>query len=122
MVFVASRVAQTVIARGLPPAPALAHGYDLALRRVPSLTRLLVLGGAVTAPFWIGAIFLPFALAALTAALPALWLYAALTRLVGADGRLRGGDSARRRGASSRTAAPSPTEPPRQRSVTCRRP
>jgi len=88
VVFVASRVAQTVIARGLPPAAALAHGYDVALRRLPSLTRLGLCGGLVTAPFWIGALLLPFGLAALVLALPALWLYAALTRLVGADGRL----------------------------------
>ncbi|HEY1586026.1 MAG TPA: hypothetical protein VGH63_10090, partial [Polyangia bacterium] len=36
VIFAASRVAQTVIARGLPPAPALAHGYDVTLRRLGS--------------------------------------------------------------------------------------
>ena len=44
VVFAASRVAQTVIARGLPPAAALAHGYDVTLRRFASLSRLALLG------------------------------------------------------------------------------
>lgn len=91
VVCAASRVAQTVIARGLPPAPALAHGYDVALRRAPSLTRLALLGAIVTAPLWIGALLLPFALGALFAAVATLWLYAALSALVGSDGRLSTG-------------------------------
>lgn len=88
VVFTASRLAQTLIARGLPPAVALAHGYDLALRRVPSLTRLGLRGGIATAPLWISAIFLPAPLGALAVAVAALWLYAALALLAGADARL----------------------------------
>lgn len=91
VVFAASRVAQTVIARGLPPSVALMHGYDVALRRFPSLARLGLLGVLVTAPFWIGALLLPFALGACVAAVAALWLYAALSTLVGADPRLATG-------------------------------
>ncbi len=88
VVFVASRVAQTLIARGLPPAPALAHGYDVVLRRFPSLARLGLFAVACTAPFWIIAFLAPAPLDGLVLGLAALWLYAALAALVGRDGRL----------------------------------
>ncbi len=88
VVFTASRVAQTVIARGLPLAPALAHGYDVVLRRFASLARLGLWGAAAAAPFLLGALFLPFPLGALLLGFVALWLYAALATLVGRDGRL----------------------------------
>ena len=88
VVFAASRVAQTVIARGLPPAAALAHGYDLALRRLPSLLRLIVVGSLAATPLFIGAALLPFPLGSILVGLVALWLYAALSLLVGNDARL----------------------------------
>ena len=86
--FAACRIAQTLIARGLRPAAALAHGYDLTLRRVPTLTRLGLVALLVAAPFWIIALVAPAPLGALAVAVPALWLYAALTLLVGRDPRL----------------------------------
>ena len=82
VVFGASRVAQTEIARGLPAAAALAQGYDVALRRLGPLVALLLLGVVVTAPLWITALLLPFPLGAVAVGLAALWLYAALTALV----------------------------------------
>ncbi|HEY2745445.1 MAG TPA: hypothetical protein VGL86_12500 [Polyangia bacterium] len=88
VVFAASRVAQALIARGLPSAAALAHGYDVVLRRFPALARLALLALAVTAPFWIIALLVPAPLGGLVLGLPALWLYAALATLVGRDGRL----------------------------------
>ncbi|HEX6835681.1 MAG TPA: hypothetical protein VF334_03860 [Polyangia bacterium] len=88
VVFAASRIAQTVIARGLPPAAALAHGYDVTLRRFPSLARLGLAGLVASAPSWIMAIWVPAPLGALAVGVAALWLYAALTRLVGRDPRL----------------------------------
>jgi hypothetical protein len=88
VVFAASRVAQALIARGLPPAAALAHGYDVVARRFASLVRLALAGGVATAPILIVALLMPFPLRALLFALAALWLYAALTTLVGRDGRL----------------------------------
>jgi len=88
IVFAASRVAQTVIARGLPPAVALAHGYDVTLRRLPALLRILVVGGLLGTPLLFVALLLPFPLGTALAALVALWLYAALTLVVGADSRL----------------------------------
>ncbi|MGZ3429631.1 MAG: hypothetical protein ACXVCV_23435, partial [Polyangia bacterium] len=87
-VFAASRVAQTVIARGLPPAAALAHGYDLLLRRFPSLVRLALAGTIATSPLVAAALWMPFPLGAALAGAAALWLYAALATLVGRDGRL----------------------------------
>lgn len=88
VIFAASRVAQTVIARGLPAAVALAHGYDLTLRRLGSLVGLALLGVVVTAPLWISALLLPFPLGAVAVGVAALWIYAALSALVGRDGRL----------------------------------
>ena len=91
VVFAASRVAQTVIARGLPAAVALVHGYDVVLRRFPSLARLALAGVIVAAPLLVAAAVLPFPLGAALAGLAALWLYAALAILVGRDGRLSSG-------------------------------
>ena len=88
IIFAASRVAQTVIARGLPAAVALAHGYDVTLRRLGRLVGLALLGMLATAPLWISALLLPFPLGAVAVGLAALWLYAALAALVGRDGRL----------------------------------
>jgi hypothetical protein len=88
VVFAASRVAQTVIARGLPPAVALAHGYDVVLRRLPTLARLGLLGALASAPLLLVATRLPFPLGAALVGVAALWLYAALATLVGRDGRL----------------------------------
>lgn len=90
-VFSASRVAQTMIARGLPPAVALAHGYDVTARRLPSLVRLASFGGLVTAPLLVAGALLPFPLGVACAGVAALWLYAALTVVVGADARLSSG-------------------------------
>lgn len=86
--FLAARVAQSLVARGLPPAPALAHGFDVALRRFPSLARLALAGVGATAPFWIVALLMPWGLRQVLLALAALWLYAALIVLVGRDARL----------------------------------
>jgi hypothetical protein len=91
IVFAASRVAQTLIARGLPPVPALAHGYDVALRRLPALLRIVVVGGLCALPLFVIAALLPFPLGSALVGLVALWLYAALTLLVGGDARLAGG-------------------------------
>jgi hypothetical protein len=88
VVFAASRVAQTLIARGMAPAAALARGYDLVLRRFASLARLALAGGLVTAPLVALALLLPFGVRELLLGLTALFFYAALTRLVGSDGRL----------------------------------
>ena len=88
VVFTASRVAQTLVARGLPPAPALAGGYDVVLRRLPSLARLGLFALLIAAPGWISAPFLPAPLGGLVVGFAALWLYAALATLVGRDGRL----------------------------------
>lgn len=88
IVWAASRVAQTVIARGLPPAAALAHGYDVTLRRFASLARLALVALPLTVPFLIVALVVPAPLGGLVSGLPALWLYAALATLVGADSRL----------------------------------
>src|SRR5205823_1127435 len=41
VMFAAARVALVLVARGLPPARALVHGFDVVLRRLPSLLRLL---------------------------------------------------------------------------------
>jgi hypothetical protein len=90
-IFAASRVAQTVIARGLGPAVALVHGYDAVLRRFASLTRLALLGAVVAAPLFAVALVVPFPLRAALAGFVALWLYAALSTLVGRDGRLSTG-------------------------------
>jgi hypothetical protein len=89
--FAASRVAQVVIARGLPPAVALAHGYDVVIRRLPSLVRLALLGGLATAPFFVVAAFMPFPLGSALVGIAALWLYAALAAVVGSDARLATG-------------------------------
>jgi hypothetical protein len=84
-------LAPALLPRGLPAATALAHGYDLVLRRFASLARLALFGALVTAPVWVGALLLPFGLRAALLSLVALWLYAALTTLVGRDPRLTTG-------------------------------
>lgn len=86
--FAAARVAQTLIARGLPPAPALAVGFDVVLRRFATLARLALLGVAAAAPLWTIGLFAPPPLGGLVTGFVALWLYAALVVLVGRDGRL----------------------------------
>ena len=91
LVFGAARVAQTLIARGLPPATSLVHGCDVVLRRFATLVRLALLGALAVAPLLAVAVWLPFALRAALASLAALWLYAALALLVGRDGRLSTG-------------------------------
>lgn len=88
LVFAAARVAQALIARGLPAAPALAHGYDVALRRFASLARLALLGLVATLPIHLAAAWLPTPAAAPLEALAALWVYAALVALLGRDPRL----------------------------------
>ncbi len=92
--FAAARVAQTLIARGLGAATALTHGLDVALRRLHTLLRLGLTASLWTAPLWISALVLSSWASPLAASLVALaivWSYAALVRVVGADGRLRGG-------------------------------
>ena len=89
--FLAARVAQTLIARGLGAATALTHGFDVALRRLQTLLRLGITASLWTAPLWLLSLVLPSPLAAPLTALAIVWSYAALVRVVGADGRLRGG-------------------------------
>ena len=91
VVFAASRVAWTLIARGMLPAVALAHGYDVVLRRFATLARLALAGLLVAGPAAALTLLLPLLLAAPLWALVALWLYAALASVVGRDGRLVGG-------------------------------
>jgi hypothetical protein len=86
--FAAARVAQTLIARGFGPGAALAHGLDVALRRFGALARLGLTALVWTLPLWLAAFFLPSPLAAALVTLALLWSYAALVRVVGADGRL----------------------------------
>jgi hypothetical protein len=88
LTFVAARVAQVLVARGLHPAPALVHGLDLALRRFASLARLGLAAGLATAPLWLLALLMPAPLAAMLAAIAALWSFAALAQVVGHDSRL----------------------------------
>ncbi|MDB4965679.1 MAG: hypothetical protein JWN44_1368 [Myxococcales bacterium] len=88
IVFMGARVAQALIARGFQAAAALGHGLDVALRHFGALTRLGLLGLVVAAPFAAAAWVAPFGLRALLVAFVGLWLYAALTTLVGRDGRL----------------------------------
>jgi len=54
--FAGARVAQTLVARGLGPALALAVGLDLTLRRGPSLTRLALGLAWRTLPLTLGAL------------------------------------------------------------------
>jgi hypothetical protein len=88
VVFCAARVAQVLIARGLLPGPAIAAGFDLLLRRFASLCRLALAGGLASLPIVIVALLCPFGLRAALFGLAALWLYAALSTVVGRDGRL----------------------------------
>lgn len=91
VLFGAARIAQTVIARGLPTAVALAHGCDVVLRRFASLSRLALAGSIAVAPLLAAALWLPFGLRAALLGLAALWLYASLATWVGRDGRLATG-------------------------------
>jgi hypothetical protein len=87
----AARVAQSLVARGLPLGLALVHGCDFTLRRFPSLVRLALSALALTSPLFLLAVWAPFPLAAALLTLGGLWGYAALIRLVGADPRLASG-------------------------------
>lgn len=87
-VFAATRVAQVLIARGLPTATALAHGYDVVARRFASLARLGLAGLLATSPLLVAALVAPVGLRDALFGLAALWLYAALDTVVGGDGRL----------------------------------
>jgi hypothetical protein len=100
VLFASTRVAVVLVARGVPAAPSLASGLDVALRRLPSLVRLgallcgatlpLVLAGGLAALCaWRAVDSAPFAsVAAACLQLAALWSYAALSALVGRDPRL----------------------------------
>ena len=67
------------------------HGYDLTLRRFPSLVRLGARLTLMTLPLVALALFMPAPFAAVCVALASLWSYAALSALVGSDPRLSGG-------------------------------
>jgi hypothetical protein len=103
--FAAARVGIALAVRGLRPAPSLIHGYDVALRRLPSLVALLLRIAFSSLPLWLAAgvlrlfaagvaprvevIFSAAAAACLGAAV--LWAYASLVAWVGRDARLAGG-------------------------------
>jgi hypothetical protein len=103
--FAAGRVGIALAARGLKPAFALVHAFDLALRRFPSLLRLALRLCLATWPFLVTAAALTLAARpaspraeALLGALrsgalgaAALWGYAALVGFVGRDPRLARG-------------------------------
>jgi hypothetical protein len=103
--FAAARVAIALGVRGLRPAPSLIHGYDVALRRLPSLLGLLLRVAFTSLPLWLGAGLLrvlaaaasPRASVILSAAAAAclgaavLWAYASLVAWVGRDARLANG-------------------------------
>jgi len=87
----AARVAQALVARGLPAAAALVHGLDWTYRHAGLLARLVLATALVTAPLALGAALLPAPLGAPLWALGGWWAGAGRVRLVGADGRLRFG-------------------------------
>jgi hypothetical protein len=103
--FVAARVGIALAVRGLRPAPSLIHGYDVALRRFPSLIALLLRVALASTPLWLAALVLrvvaaaasPRASVMLSAAGAAclgaavLWAYASLVEWVGRDARLTHG-------------------------------
>jgi hypothetical protein len=91
LAFAAARVAQSLVARGLPLGLALVHGCDFTLRRFPALVRLGLSALLITSPLLLAAALAPFPLDAPLLALASLWSYAALIRLVGADPRLAHG-------------------------------
>jgi hypothetical protein len=93
VVFAAARVALVLAARGLAPARSLATGFDVVMRRLPSLVELAAVLALVTLPLALVGVALrfaghavPFAYAFLE--LAALWMYASLAVLVGRDPRL----------------------------------
>ncbi len=103
--FAAARVAIALAVRRLRPAPSLIHGYDVALRRLPSLLGLLARVVVHALPLWVAAGALtalamdisPRAAVLLRAAgaaclgVAVLWAYASLVAWVGRDARLAGG-------------------------------
>jgi hypothetical protein len=106
VMFVAARVALVLASRGLPPARALIHGFDVVFRRFPSLARLgaevfvwtlpLTLPAGVLRVLCIlakegpaTAVARSFSLALFE--LAALIGYAALANLIGRDSRLTTG-------------------------------
>jgi hypothetical protein len=91
LTFAVARVAQGLVARGLPLGLALLYGCDFTLRRLPSLTRLGLSAVGVTSPLLLAALLAPALLRPAALALASLWSYAALIRLVGADARLAHG-------------------------------
>jgi hypothetical protein len=107
IMFGAGRVGVVLAARGLRPAFALLHGFDVVLRRLPSMVRLFAAVALYTLPLVLPAIVLRLAAAlthewTLTASLArvlslalfelaALVGYAALGNLVGGDPRLTTG-------------------------------
>jgi hypothetical protein len=101
--FGAARIAQVLVARGVPPSAALVHGCDFVLRRISSLVRLALVLALWTLPLTVPAVL--FGIGALVAVghatgalagalglalfeLAALVGYAALAQLVGRDPRL----------------------------------
>jgi hypothetical protein len=100
--FLAARVATCLAARGLRPAPALVHGFDVIARRFPSLVRLGARLLLATLPLLAAAIGLAVIaarvnprLALIATLLRAgclglawLWAYAALSEWLGRDSRL----------------------------------
>jgi hypothetical protein len=106
IMFAAARVALVLAARGVKPAAALIHGFDVVARKFPSLVRLA--GGIFvwTLPLTVPAAFLRTlaalareglatslarALSLALLELAALVGYAALARLIGRDARLTTG-------------------------------
>jgi hypothetical protein len=106
VMFAAARVAMVLAARGLRPALALLHGFDVVMRRLPSLLRLFGAWFLWTLPLTLPAAFLRIlalmardglatamarSLSLALFELAALVGYAALANLVGRDGRLTTG-------------------------------
>jgi hypothetical protein len=93
----AMRCAVVLAARGLRAEKAVAHGYDLVLRRLPGLLWFTVASAAVVAPLLaLGALAAArgafgAALAAALTTLAALAAYAGLSAWVGRDPRLATG-------------------------------
>jgi hypothetical protein len=106
VMFAAARVGLVLAARGLPPSRALVHGFDVVLRRLPSLVKLAWALVGWTLPLTIPAAVLRLmaaraeeglatsmarSLSLALAELAALIGYAALANLVGRDPRLTTG-------------------------------
>jgi hypothetical protein len=98
--WLSARVAIVLTARGVEAAPALVHGFDLTLRRLPSLARLGAAWVAATLPLGLAAAALVWAAPGAAALqlthavflqLAILLGYAALGSVVGRDARLSTG-------------------------------